>query len=164
MFALNEIIHIYSLVIKDFILLIKASEIICNSPKMNEIVYIGINTIHHVFVVSLMNVDIQQCYVLSKKAACYYLEYIEQINHSAMNHTLNTTDAVVFIYNKILDIKMDGLTKWAECDGATYKVVDILPRFLGVANALFMWETDLTIDVRIAKCDELGGLLHKIEF
>lgn len=159
---MNEIIHIYSLVIKDYLLLIKASEIIQDSPKMNEIIYIGINTIHHVFVASLMNADIQQCYVLSKKAAYYYLEYIEQINHSSVNHTLNTTDAVVFIYNKILDIKMEGSTKWLEHNEVRYKVVDVLPRFLGVTNALFMWETDLTIDVRIAKCDELGGLLQSV--
>jgi hypothetical protein len=65
--------------------------------------YIAINSIHRVFEYVLIKTkNIEKAFYYAQKTYFYYIEYMEQIHRSNLQHTLNQTDAVLFIYKKTI--------------------------------------------------------------
>ena len=64
-----------------------------------HILYVGLNTIIHVFTKAYCHTkNIDNTYMCCQKAYICYLEYVEQMNTTHSLHNLDTSDAVLFVY------------------------------------------------------------------
>jgi hypothetical protein len=159
---------------------------ISNIPKRpisEKIIYVGLNTINHVFSIYLekmRNLDITLFYC--DKAIQYYLEYIEQISNLHIKHDLNYNDAVIFVYSKTLAINpiQDDLndntslisslqneytSAFPSSNSQKYKDIasecdlrPILHNIAKITNCLLNWNALISLSERI---DIVKNHLHK---
>lgn len=98
---LHDVLEKYFLIIIDFLQMIASSDVINELKNKDSILNIGIDTITHVFIMTLIkDEDINKAVLTSRKSIYYYLEYIEQIHLKLITNDLNVKDAVLFLYNK----------------------------------------------------------------
>lgn len=155
--------------IRELFVHIDKSEVIKSSDKLPIIQSIGVNAIHRVFeYVLLRKKNIEHAKYHSQQACYYFLEYIEQIHISNLTHSLNNTDAVLFVYKKTIFEMRDD-----EEDNTSNTISNILTmsddllsfnnhewrnmysRILKVVNVLFYWNNQTyTFADRKAICDE----------
>ena len=156
--------------IRELFIQIDKSDIIKSSDKLNMVQSIGVNAIHRVFeYVLLRKKNIEHAKYHSQQACYYFLEYIEQIHLSHLTHSLNNTDAVLFVYKKTIFEMRDD-----EGDNASNTISNILTmsddllnlnnlewrnmysRILTVVNVLFYWSnSSYTFQDRKTLCEEL---------
>mgnify|MGYP003336647627 CR=1 FL=1 len=137
---LYTIINKYFIIVNEFLCLINTSEVIKKLNNKESILFVGIDTITHIFNMMLIKVrNIDQAFHSSQKAYYCYLEYIEQIHIKLMTSELNVKDAVMFLYNKsfITDYleyneQNDEFKDKVEMD----YIVDNIIKFKAVVNAL----------------------------
>jgi len=99
----------YCYAIKELFIKIDGSELIKTSDQLPIILSIGVNSIHRVFeYVLLRKKNIEQAKYYTQQACYYFLEYIEQVHKSNLTHSLNNTDAVLFVYKKTIFDIHDG--------------------------------------------------------
>jgi len=145
-----------------------------NIPKKliaEKIIYVGLNTISHIFSIYLekmRNLDITFFYC--DKAIHYYLEYIEQISNLHIKHDLNYNDAVIFVYSKTLATNLsedtNNLTVNLSNDTTPINLLnslhyskDILPEYdlrpllhniFKITNCILNWNIVLPLSIRIS--------------
>jgi hypothetical protein len=150
---------------------IDKSEIIKASDKLPIIQSIGVNAIHRVFeYVLLRRKNIEHAKYHSQQACYYFLEYIEQVHLSNLTHSLNNTDAVLFVYKKtIFEIHDDDQSSATSSTISNILTLsdDLLnfnnnewrnmySRILNVVNVLFYWNNNsYTFKDRQTICDDL---------
>jgi len=144
-------IDLYEQTVLKYFEQIQTTELV-NREKNENIIYIGLNTLIHIFRISLYkhkNLDI--AYYYCKQSYFYYLEYIDQIaNTDALQH-LNYNNAVLFVYTKALcdnaeneqllqdaqELQMDGFA-------------ELLNQLSNITNILLLWNIEkLDITTRI---------------
>lgn len=102
----NELTEKYISVIHEYFQLLTSSDTIKGLPNRNTIIQTGLITILHIFRLNVIqSKNVENAHFLCQKANYFYLEYIEQIHEKNMTQDLNTTDAVMFIYNKTLNVE-----------------------------------------------------------
>ena len=125
-----------------------SSEIYTKSYSSN-IVFIGLNTIIHIFRITLCkykNTDISHHYC--KQGFVYYLEYIQQITSANFQNNLNINDAVMFVYAKTL-LPITELTELISPTIPMTDTIQLLSNELGnIVNGLLLWKNELSIEVR----------------
>lgn len=121
--------------------------------KNENIIYIGLNTLIHIFRISLhkhKNLDI--AYYYCKQSYYYYLEYIEQItNADALQH-LNYNNAVLFVYTKALcdDSEIEHLLQYdGQLELPMEEFTSILNELSNITNILLLWNEKVDITLRI---------------
>jgi len=155
----TNIVKKFTNVIIEYLHLINKSEIIQNVHNSKYVIYIGLNTIIHVFKIILLstkNIDLAHYY--SQKSYYCYLEYIEQIHKTNMMHNLNNSDAVMFVYNKtIIDIYNNNESSLISniinlnlnnenVVINNYEIEEILENILQITKIILYWEnTDFTV-------------------
>lgn len=153
----TNIVKTFTNIMTEYLHLIDNSVVIQNVNNSKYVIYIGLNTIIHVFKIILhttKNIDL--AYYYSQKSYYCYLEYIEQIHKSNMTHTLNNSDAIMFVYNKtILDIynntECSLISNIMNLNNDTviinnYELEEILENILQITKIILYWETaDFTI-------------------
>jgi len=99
----------YIILITEFIEYFKTF-VVHNNIKKYNIVYKGVQSINHIFLMLLLytknlSLTLYHC----KKAFLYYVEFINQIGEEGNSYLqLNSNDAIIFIYKKsIFDINND---------------------------------------------------------
>lgn len=98
------IIHKFSETINDYIQHIIQSKLLNNVDNPIYLSYIGLNTIIHIFKITLQNSkNIYHTFYCCQKAYYFYLEYIEQMNKTNILHNLNNLDAIIFIFKKTME-------------------------------------------------------------
>jgi hypothetical protein len=119
----DEVVVIYETIINKFVLLLheyfihmSKSESLKTIENPMFVVLIGLNVVIHVFQLLLqITNDIDTTYYRCHRSFYFYLEYIEQMNHTNTLHNLNNIDAIVFFYKKAMeDIAL--LRQWKEHD------------------------------------------------
>lgn len=112
----EQIIHFFCLIVKEYFQNMMQSELLNTIQNSTYIVLIGLNTIVHIFKITLqrtMNIELT-CYHCQKAYYCY-LEYVEQMNKTNLLHNLNNLDAIMFVYKKSLDTQ-DNINLVSEGD------------------------------------------------
>ena len=98
------IIQKFSETINDYIQHIIQSKLLNNVDNPIYLSYIGLNTIIHIFKITLQNSkNIYHTFYCCQKAYYFYLEYIEQMNKTNILHNLNNLDAIIFIFKKTME-------------------------------------------------------------
>lgn len=156
--------------IRELFIQIDKSDVIKTSNKLNIIQSIGVNAIHRVFeYVLLQKKNIDHAKYHSQQACYYFLEYIEQIHLSRLTHSLNNTDAVLFVYKKtIFEMRDDDNEHSSNTISNILTMSDDLlninnhewrnmySRILNIVNLLFYWNNqNYTFQDRKRICDEL---------
>lgn len=173
------VIDEYYLTIKELFVQIDKSDVIKNSTTLNNILSIGVNSIHRVFeYVLLQKKNLEQASYHAKQACYYLLEYIEQIKRSNLTHNLNNADAVLFVYKKTIFNIHDGeepttsnmMTNILTLSDDSLDINNkewrtMYSRILNVVNVLFYWNNaDFTFQERQNICDDLLiRYLHSID-
>jgi hypothetical protein len=88
----------------EYIHLLNTSEIIKNSENKNQILFIGLKALTHVFKLCMSiteAVDTTTAY--AQRGAYCYLEYVEQSYKNSMSGHLDTTDAIQFVYARTIN-------------------------------------------------------------
>ena len=123
------------------------------SDDFEKIVYIGLNTITHIFTVSLSkNKNIDITYFNGKQSYYYYIEYIHQIKSTNLVHKLNYTDAAIFVYNKILDTPFEHYDKINKTEYSKETMIELswlLHNLSNITNLLLLWNINMKIHDRI---------------
>ena len=149
----THIMKTFTNTVIEYLHLIDKSGIIQNVNNSKYVIYIGLNTMIHVFKIILLttkNIDI--AYYYSQKSYYCYLEYIEQIHKTNMTHNLNNSDAVMFVYNKtildvynnnesslisnIMNLNMDNENVIIN----NYELEEILENILQITKIILYWE------------------------
>lgn len=103
-FIMEFIIYKFSETINDYIQHIIQSKLLNNVDNPIYLSYIGLNTIIHIFKITLQNSkNIYHTFYCCQKAYYFYLEYIEQMNKTNILHNLNNLDAIIFIFKKTME-------------------------------------------------------------
>lgn len=78
--------------------------VLMNYNKLNNSnLFIGVSIIHRIFeFIFKKTKNLNTVYYYLNETISYYLEYISQVNKSNLYHNLNQSDAVVFVYKKII--------------------------------------------------------------
>lgn len=103
MISNKDIIDKYTFLLMEYIHLINTSDIINSLEKSNVIFLTGLNTLIHIYKMSLFiskNVDTASSY--TQKGVYCYLEYIEQMYKTNYINHLDYLDAITFVYNKTI--------------------------------------------------------------
>lgn len=103
----EEIVHKYILIIKEYLNHMMQSHTLKTIDNSTYIIVIGLNTIIHVFKITLSTTkDIDKTYIQCQKAYYCYLEYIEQMNKTNFLHNLNNLNAILFVYKKTVAVEL----------------------------------------------------------
>jgi hypothetical protein len=151
-----EILELYSKIINEYYSALNESDVMKELNFPISSTYNGINAIHRVFEIALMKTkSIEKTYYYSKKAYCYYLEYIEQINRANLSQNMNHMDIILFVYKKTIFDMYDG-----EPDESSHTLSNImtlnnevlifdekeirvtLSKVIKLAHVLFHWENN----------------------
>ena len=158
----THIVEIYTNIIIEYLQLIDKSDIIKNVNNSKYVIYIGLNSIIHVFKIILLTTkNIDLAYYYSQKSYYCYLEYIEQIHKTNMTDNLNNSDAVMFVYNKtIIDIYNNNNNNESTLISNimnlninnenviinNYELEEILENILQITKIILYWENvDFTV-------------------
>jgi hypothetical protein len=155
----TNIVKKFTNIIIEYLQLIDKSDIIQNVNNSKYVIYIGLNTIIHVFKIILLTTkNIDLAYYYSQRSYYCYLEYIEQIHKTNMIHNLNNSDAVMFVYNKtIIDIYNNNESSLISniinlnlnnenIVINNYELEEILENILQITKIILYWEnTDFTV-------------------
>ena len=151
MLSKNEIIEIYGKIITDYLLLMDQSETIKNLTSMQNYVYHGMNTIHHIFALLVIsNTPLDNVVIFCQKACFSYLEYIEQINKSHLLNNLDIKDVMTFVYKKILNENILEEQENTKKDGEIIHILDLLK---DVNRVIMSWKNDISLKVRVVISD-----------
>jgi len=129
------------------------------STEIDNIIFIGLNTLIHVFRITLIKYkNTEIAYHYSKQGYIYYLEYIQQISNTEFQHDLNINDAVIFVYSKTLSntITLDETENHQNIDLADSTI--ILNNLANITNQLLLWKTRLSMTERT---EIITGFLSK---
>ena len=109
----NRIVEKYFSLIEEFFQQIEKILVPIGDISIHTCMYIGLNSIYRVFEYVLIKTkNIEKAYYYCQKTYFYYTEYMEQIHQTNLQHSLNQTDAVLFIYKKtIFELQEDGENK-----------------------------------------------------
>lgn len=127
-----------------------SAEVYTKSYSAN-IICIGLNTIIHIFRITLSkykNTEISHHYC--KHGFLYYLEYIQQIFTSDLQTGLNINDAIAFVYSKTLaDLSVtmpsvDSISPNIELNNS----ITIMKNLANIVNGILLWKHDLSIETR----------------
>lgn len=160
----------YCYAIKELFTKIDNSELIKTSDKLPSILSIGVNSIHRVFeYVLIRKKNIEQANYYTQQACYYFLEYIEQIHKTNLTHSLNNTDAVLFVYKKTIFDLHDGEDK--DTSSTMTNILTLMDesihindkewcnmylRISHVINTLFYWNNaSYTFENRKTICDTM---------
>jgi hypothetical protein len=104
MFSYDSLIQKYVDLVNDYLDYMLQSEILETMNQSTYITCIGLNTILHIFHLTLsITKDLDQTHQYCQKAYCWYLEYIEQMYKTNLLHNLDNLDAITFVYKKIME-------------------------------------------------------------
>ncbi len=109
----NRIVDKYFSLIEEFFQQIEKILVPIGDISIQTCMYIGLNSIYRVFEYVLIKTkNVEKAYYYCQKTYFYYTEYMEQIHQTNLQHSLNQTDAVLFIYKKtIFELQEDGENK-----------------------------------------------------
>ena len=109
----NRIVEKYFSLIEEFFQQIEKILVPIGDISIQTCMYIGLNSIYRVFEYVLIKTkNVEKDYYYCQKTYLYYTEYMEQIDQTNLQHSLNQTDAVLFIYKKtIFELQKDGENK-----------------------------------------------------
>ena len=165
----QQIIEIYVNVITEFLELLNQNELFSNFDNITTIIYIGLNAINRVFEYVLIKTkNLQKTVYYSQKTYIYYLEYMEQILCSNLYQSLNSKDAILFIYKKTIFDLYDGENNQSfntmnnimtlNEDTIIINETEWRPLFLKLfkmVNVLFYWENNhIHLSTRIELCND----------
>jgi hypothetical protein len=104
MFLVENFIQKYTYLVNEYLEYMLQSETLCLLNHSTYITCIGLNTILHIFNLTLsITKDLEQSLQYCQKAYCWYLEYIEQMHKTNLLHNLDNLDAITFVYKKIME-------------------------------------------------------------
>ena len=129
------------------------------SSEIDNIIFIGLNTLIHVFRITLSKYkNTEIAYHYSKQGYIYYLEYIQQISNTEFQHDLNINDAVIFVYSKTLSntITLEETANHQNIDLADSTI--ILNNLANITNQLLLWKIRLSMAERT---EIIKGFLSK---
>ena len=129
------------------------------SAEIDNIIFIGLNTLMHVFRITLSKYkNTEIAYHYSKQGYIYYLEYIQQISNTEFQHDLNINDAVIFVYSKTLSntITLEETANHQNIDLADSTT--ILNNLANITNQLLLWKIRLSMAERT---EIIKGFLSK---
>ena len=129
------------------------------SAEIDNIIFIGLNTLMHVFRITLSKYkNTEIAYHYSKQGYIYYLEYIQQISNTEFQHDLNINDAVIFVYSKTLSntITLEETANHHNIDLADSTT--ILNNLANITNQLLLWKIRLSMAERT---EIIKGFLSK---
>ena len=123
-----------------------------------NIIFIGLNTIIHIFRITLIkykNTDI--AYHYSKQGYYYFLEYIQQLSTANFQHHLNINDAITFVYTKTLSISLDVLNNHQNVNLGNSGF--ILNNLTNITNTLLRQNGSHTLGIDVIQT-HLSKILH----
>lgn len=129
------------------------------STEIDNIIFIGLNTLIHVFRITLSKYkNTEIAYHYSKQSYIYYLEYIQQISNTEFQHDLNINDAVIFVYSKTLSntITLEETENHQNIDLTNSTI--ILNNLANITNQLLLWKIRLSMAERT---EIIKGFLSK---
>ena len=150
----TQLLEKYVTLITDFFELLNQSDLKYEFVNLISVLYVGINTINRVFeYVIYKTKNMEKTVYYSQKAYVYYLEYMEQVLRSNLSQSLNTNDAIIFVYKKTIFDLHDGennqsFNTMSNIMSLREEILDIdekewKPYILNMfktANILFYWE------------------------
>ena len=138
--GLNFYIKEYSVLMKEFIDYFDKYIKYKNIKKYN-IVYKGIESITHIFIILLLytknlSLTLYHC----KKSFLYYVEFISQIGDEGNSYLqLNTKDAILFIYKKsIFDID-NTYRNNMDTDNENYELMNEIKKFTTIFKEIYFF-------------------------
>ena len=105
-FKIKKYVLSYNELINEFLLYVVENLVVQNNEYFLFLIKRGIDTISHCFkmlITYTKNLELSMFHC--KKAICYYIEFIGQINDVSIHHSylqLNSKDATLFVYKKTI--------------------------------------------------------------
>ena len=146
--------------------------------KLNYHLYIGITIIHRVFeYIFLKTKNIMTTYYYTDSAYSYYFEYLEQIYKANLLYNFNSSDTMLFVYNKTifkfyegesLEIEMGRkqiLSNIIELNNTQSQIIDIaneefqelFSKIIKNTNFLLSWKDNFVDFDKNIKKDNYGN-------
>ena len=124
----SDYLNTYLDIIIAYLDVMKESKFLSTHINRDFLVYTGFRAITHIFQINYIYTnDLDTSFYSSQKAYIFYLEYLEQMEKTNMNHDLNYTDAIQFLYSKTISqltpiSNVDPSDKYAKVS----KLVDLI--------------------------------------
>ncbi len=100
---ISDYLNTYLDIIDEYMNNMKQSNFITAHLNREFLIYTGFRAITHIFQITYAYTnDLDTSFYSSQKAYIFYLEYLEQIEKTNMEHDLNYTDAIQFLYGKTI--------------------------------------------------------------
>lgn len=154
------IIGKYVKIIQFYLSHLSKSGIIVNNENTKNIVLIGLNSIIHIFKITLHNTkDIEYTQTSCLKATYCFLEYIERINDLSNTCDLNIINAVAFIYKKTLlpDSSITSSNNQNAYDGIPV-LGEVIENISTISNIILFCKNEIIIN----KTEPLFDIQHII--
>jgi len=142
-----EIIECFGKIMLGYLVFMSHSEIVKKSNHMDIIMYNGANIVIHVFTIhmysnSSLETICQQC---CKSYVCY-LEYIEQLDKTNLVNNLYISDISIFVYKQTIGELLSNVQH-------STSNRDIFKLLTCVWNTIFIWNSNISLDTRVAICN-----------
>jgi len=100
---ISDYLNTYLDIIIAYLDVMKESKFLSTHINREFLIYTGFRAITHIFQINyICTTDLDTSFFSSQKAYIFYLEYLEQMEKTNMNHDLNYTDAIQFLYSKTI--------------------------------------------------------------